>query len=75
MYSECTVLKKRLTDEEADRHNLESELKSLQRRYADTEDRLRARERTSGLSAEEASRDYKRLEEMKRILQSRVSLK
>ena len=71
-FRECTTLKKKLADEEEERRHLENELKSLQRRHADTEDRLRARERASDLSVEDVNRDYKRLEEMKRILQSRV---
>ncbi|KAH9279178.1 Rootletin [Echinococcus granulosus] len=69
---ECVMLKKQLAEEEAVRHNLETELGSLQRRHADAEDRLRAHKWTTGLSTEEANRDCKRLEEVKRILQSRL---
>ncbi|CDS36972.1 Rootletin [Echinococcus multilocularis] len=69
---ECVMLKKQLTEEEAVRHNLETELSSLQRRHADAEDRLRVHKWTTGVSTEEANRDCKRLEEVKRILQSRL---
>ena len=59
---------------EALRHGLETDLSTVQRRYADAEERLKARERTASMSVEEANRDFKRLEESKRILQARVSL-
>lgn len=66
------MLRKQLAEEEAVRRNLEAELSSLQRRHAGAEDHPRVHEWTTGLSTEETSRDYKHLEEVKRILQSRV---
>ncbi|KAL5103761.1 Rootletin [Taenia crassiceps] len=69
---ECVMLRKQLAEEEAMRRNLETELSSLQRRHVRAEDYPRAHERTTGLSSEETSRDHKRLEEVKRILQSRL---
>ncbi|KAL5965893.1 Rootletin [Taenia solium] len=69
---ECVMLRKQLAEEEAVRRDLEAELSSLQRHHAGAEDHPRAHEWTTDLSTEETSRDYKRLEEVKRILQSRL---
>ncbi|VDD74696.1 unnamed protein product [Mesocestoides corti] len=69
---ECSMLKQRISESEEARQALEMELNSVRRRHADVEERVRSREGATSLSVEETSRDCKRLEETKRILQARI---
>lgn len=57
------------------RRTLETELNTVQRRCGDLEERLKSREMTTSLTADETARDCRRLEEAKRSLQSRVGHK